>query len=85
MGDIRRYRLFVTFLAVPVIIIVLIVVVLMNLFGGAERGAAGNRGAPGNRDPRGDDDAGAITPPRADSYGGRDGYPDPSRVRDSRR
>jgi LysM repeat protein len=35
MGDIRRYRLFVTFLAVPAIIIVLIVVVLVNLFGGS--------------------------------------------------
>jgi|GEM_PF-2478652 LysM repeat protein len=35
MGDIRRYRLFVTFLAVPAIIIALIVVVLVNLFGGS--------------------------------------------------
>ncbi len=35
MGNIRRYRLFVTFLAVPAIIIALIVVVLLNLFGGS--------------------------------------------------
>lgn len=38
MGDIRRYRLFVTFLAVPAIIIILIVVVFMNLFGESSTG-----------------------------------------------
>ena len=38
MGDIRRYRLFVTFLAVPAIIIILIVVVSVNLFGGSDTG-----------------------------------------------
>ena len=36
MGDVRRYRLFVTFLAVPALIIALIVVVLVNLFGGSD-------------------------------------------------
>ena len=41
MGDIRRYRLFVTFLAVPAIIIILIVVVSVNLFGGSDTGNDG--------------------------------------------
>ena len=36
MGDIRRYRVFVIFLGVPVVIIALIAVFLVNLFGGSD-------------------------------------------------
>ncbi len=40
MGDLARYRLFLTFLAVPVVVIVLIVFLLFNTFGGDEQPAA---------------------------------------------
>ena len=37
MGDLARYRLFLTFLAVPVVVIVLIIILLVNAFGGDEQ------------------------------------------------
>ncbi len=40
MGELARYRLFLSFLAVPVVVVVLIVVLLVNAFGGDEEGAA---------------------------------------------
>ena len=40
MGDLARYRLFLTFVAVPVVVIVLIVFLLVNAFGGDEQAAA---------------------------------------------
>ncbi len=37
MGDLARYQLFLTFLAVPVVVIVLIIILLVNAFGGDEQ------------------------------------------------
>ena len=36
MGELRRYRLFLTFLALPAIVIAMIVIVLLNVFGGSD-------------------------------------------------
>jgi LysM repeat protein len=36
MGEIRRYRLFLTFLALPAVVVALIVVLLINVFGGSD-------------------------------------------------
>ena len=40
MGELARYRLFLSFLAVPVVVVILIVVLLVNAFGGDEEGAS---------------------------------------------
>ena len=40
MGELTRYRLFLSFLAVPVVVVILIVVLLVNAFGGDEEEAS---------------------------------------------
>ena len=40
MGELSRYRLFLSFLAVPVVVVILIVVLLVNAFGDNEKEAA---------------------------------------------